>query len=244
MNCSYCNKQIDTSNDPPEDPWLSALKPTNGFTCSEQCSDLKRAEKNKERLLSLYQRLLKVMPAAYKNLKISDFDDMQITYVIAKRKVKAKDIIDKFCTEKYWNVTFASVNYGNGKTRICLFILARLLYHGIYRTHEIGNIQDAGYYSAIDMVKLLKTESFDAKQYIFRKFMNSSVLMIDDLGQEDLKDSAIVAGILKNREENQKKTIITTNLTKDELEARYSGRISSRIAKGLFYVEGEDYREK
>ena len=66
--------------------------------------------------------------------------------------------------------------------------------------------------------------------------------MIDDLGQENERDSGEIAGILKVREENNLKTIITTNLTSDKIESRYTGRISSRIQKGIFQVVGEDYR--
>jgi len=218
---------------------LSSLKPT---ICSDQCESryyqLEAEKVNK----NLFYRILKLMPDAYSGVKLSDFDEMNIIHEGSKKPIKAKDLLSRFFKSDYWNLTLGSVNYGNGKTRLGLYALAVAAYKGIYRTSEIHELTDAGYYSALSITKILKTENFDSKQFKMKLFCRSRILMIDDLGQEDKRDSGEIAGILKVREENNRKTIITTNLTDQQIIERYSGRISSRIQKGVFQVIGEDLR--
>lgn len=222
---------------------MSAMKPS---ICSLRCETLVYNKMSLQVNRNVFSRILRVMPEAYKTVKMEDFEKMELRHVssweVDKTLKKATDIISRFCNSDYWNITFASENYGNGKTRLSLYILACLGLKGIYRTKDIGTAQDAGYYSALDMIKLLKTETFDTNQYNLKRFYRAKVLLIDDLGQEDKRDSGEIAGILKIREENNLKTIITTNCDPIQLEERYTGRISSRIAKGVFHVLGKDLR--
>ena len=222
----------------------SIMKPS---ICSHRCETLVYNKMALEVNRNVFRRILNVLPEAYKSVKMEDFEKMELRHVSSWEKnqtlKKATDIISRFANSDYWNITFASENYGNGKTRLSLYILACLGLKGVYRTKDIGTIQDAGYYSALDMVKLLKTEVFDTNQYNLKRFYRAKVLLIDDLGQEDKRDSGEIAGILKIREENNLKTIITTNCDPIQMEERYTGRISSRIAKGVFHVLGEDYRK-
>lgn len=218
---------------------LSFLKPT---VCSDECESTYYQQKAEEANRNLFYRILKLLPDTYKGVKLSDFDEMNIIHGGSKKQVTAKDLLSRFFKSDYWNLTLASSNYGNGKTRLGLYALAVAALKGIYRTTEIHEISDAGYYSALSITKMLKTENFDSKQLKMKLFCRSRILMIDDLGQENERDSGEIAGILKVREENNLKTIITTNLTSDKIESRYTGRISSRIQKGIFQVVGEDYR--
>lgn len=244
-NCMECGKEIEY------DQCENILGIDAGIfkpsICSHQCETRVYNKMALEVNRNVYRRILSVLPEAYKSVKMEDFEKMELRHVNSWEKnpttKKATDIISKFCNSNYWNITFASENYGNGKTRLSLYIMACLGLKGMYRTKDIGTIQDAGYYSSIDIVKLLKTETFDTNQYNLKRFYRAKVLLIDDLGQEDKRDSGEIAGILKIREENNLKTIITTNLKPNQLEERYTGRISSRIAKGVFHVLGEDYRK-
>ncbi len=212
--------------------------------CSTQCETHARALAQREDFKKTFNRILSVMPDAYKGVKMSDFDEMELIHGQSKNKSKGtKDIIERFCNSDYWNISLHSPITGNGKTRLGLYILACLSLKGIYRGSGVGNIQEAGYYSAIDISKLLKTETFDSKQYHLQRFYNARVLMIDDLGQESGQSSHDdIASIIKIREENKRKTIITFNNTKEDLEKKYSARVYSRISKGLFIVMGQDRR--
>lgn len=244
-NCIVCQSVID----------FKACSEVFGFNiggtgptiCSDQCLAQKREEIAKEVSKNVFSKMLEVMPDCYKGVKMEDFDEMALRHVNTWPKTKTvtpvKDMIKRYCRDKYWNITLASGDYGNGKTRLSLYILACLAYKGIYHVKNPTNIQEAGYWSALDIVKKLKTETFDSKQYQLNKFYRTQVLLIDDLGQEEKRDSGDIAGILKVREENQRKTIITTNLSPSEMDERYTGRIASRIANGVFDVIGGDYRK-
>jgi len=237
-NCIECNSEFDYI--PAQNALgvnLSDLKPT---LCTSECESIYRAKTQAEVSKNVFYRILNIMPDAYKGVKMDDFNNTPICQ--GGKEYKFQDLVQRYCNSQYWNISLFSPQYGNGKTRMGLYMLACLALKGIYKTREIHNIQDAGYYSAIDIVKILKTETFDAKQYQLKRFYSSRALMIDDLGQEPKQFSTEIAGILKVREETYRKTIITSNCTKEELMERYTGRIYSRIAKGAFLVKGSDYR--
>ena len=238
--CIICQKEFEYQEIKQDGNFdLSFLRPT---VCSTQCETHYRQVKAEEGNKNLFYRILDLMPDTYRGVKLEDFDEMNIIHGGSKKQVTAKDLLSRFFKSDYWNLTLASANYGNGKTRLGLYALAIAAFKGIYRTTEIHEISDSGYYSALSITKILKSENFDSKQIKLKLFCRSRILMIDDLGQEDKRDSGEIAGILKVREENNRKTIITTNLTDDEIRERYTGRISSRIQKGIFQVVGEDYR--
>lgn len=219
---------------------LSDLKPS---ICSMQCESRFNEERQREVSKNVFYRVLNVLPDAYKGVRMSDFDEMELLSQYNQSVHKgAEDIIKRFCNSEYWSISLFSPITGNGKTRLGLYILACLALKGKYRMRELATIQDAGYYSAIDIAKILKTETYDAKQYNLKRFYRSKVLMIDDLGQEPKQFSPEIAGILKVREETYRKTIITSNLTKEELEERYTNRVYSRIYKGAFLMNGTDRR--
>ena len=240
-NCIECGIEI---NYEPIENFLESntgnLKPS---ICSDVCEIANRDRRQKEMGQNLFYRILKVMPDVYKGVKMSDFDKMTLKHAQSKKDSQATDIVKNFCNSYYWNITLASEGYGNGKTRFGLYTLACLALKGFYKTKDICDINDAGFFSAIDIVKILKTETFDQKQYKLKLFYNSRVLMIDDLGQENERDSSEIAGIIKVREENNRKTIITTNIGPDEMERRYTGRVYSRLQRGIFHVIGKDFRK-
>jgi hypothetical protein len=192
---------------------------------------------------NLLVTILKVMPEVYLNIAQTDFQNMPLIHVKSEKPAVAEKIVVRFANSDYWSITFSSPTTGIGKTRLGLYTLARLAKQGVYRTRDVHTIQDAGYFSALEIAKSLKTESYDKKQFQMRNYCRSRVLMIDDLGQENKRDSGELAGIIKIREEKSLKTIITTNLTPHELEERYSDRVKSRIIRGMFEVKGEDKRQ-
>jgi hypothetical protein len=163
---------------------LGYLKPS---LCSNDCEYSHREKAQAEVSKNVFYRVLNVLPDAYKGVKMSDFDKADISQ--GGKPYNYKELVQRYCNSKYWNISLFSTQYGNGKTRMGLYILACLALKGVYKTREIHNIQDAGYYSAIDIVKILRTETFDSKQYHLKRFYSSRVLMIDDLGRS-LNNSA------------------------------------------------------
>jgi hypothetical protein len=73
-----------------------------------------------------------------------------------------------------------------------------------------------------------------------RELWYSSRLVLDDVGNEfqDAKGSlaAMLYGIVDHRHGDMLKTIITTNLTLDEMKKRYDPRIMDRLREGAEFV--------
>lgn len=144
--------------------------------------------------------------------------------------VKLKDAIKLAIEEK--KGIFVYGNTGVGKTYFC---------------YAVGN------------TKKIKVENFvlllsEFRDYMMKGFYNEKVkelceadyLIIDDIGSEKVTDFVIefIYTIVNRRYENQKRTILTTNLQFKEFGDRYGDRILSRIAEMCIMVElkGNDKR--
>ena len=87
---------------------------------------------------------------------------------------------------------------------------------------------------------------------LLENILNVDLLIIDDLGTEKVTDSKITElfTIINTRLLNQNhkitKTIISTNLTVDELFKTYTSRIGSRLAGNYRFLRffGDDLRLK
>ena len=84
--------------------------------------------------------------------------------------------------------------------------------------------------------------AFDAR------LRNTSLLVLDDMGAEGVdKDWVLnkIQSIITDRYNAMKSTIITTNLTKDQLNDTYAGRIIDRLKETTLSVEfrGESFRQ-
>lgn len=80
---------------------------------------------------------------------------------------------------------------------------------------------------------LRKPEDYmaDITHYPLEMMLRVEVLLIDDLWSSDITEAYLrdLTYILDNRIENKKITIVTTNLTKEELQEKLNERIISRI---------------
>lgn len=107
------------------------------------------------------------------------------------------------------------------------------------------------YFSSLGLFDTLARYSFDAKSkealYNFYKDLyNHDLVIIDDLGTE-VTNSFVTSqlfSLLNERHLNRKATIISTNLSLEELRDRYSDRIFSRITSNyaLCKLTGPDIR--
>ena len=78
---------------------------------------------------------------------------------------------------------------------------------------------------------------------------DAEVLMIDDLGSEPLMQNVTVEqlfNLLNERQNRRLSTIISTNLTMNEIKNRYTERIASRLRARdnwkVITLEGKDIR--
>jgi len=106
------------------------------------------------------------------------------------------------------------------------------------------------YFTAIGVLNKIKEASFDksyeAKQMV-KMMHQADLLIIDDLGTEMTTDFSVseLFGIINDRLiQPGKATLISTNLTPDDIQDRYSERLSSRILgkADIWEFFGEDLR--
>jgi DNA replication protein DnaC len=135
-------------------------------------------------------------------------------------------------------------NTGVGKTFIANCIAKELL----DSSHTVI------YLTAFQLFDILEKNKFNKKadnytvEDQFNYILNCNLLIIDDLGTE-LNNSFISSQLylcINERHLNQNSTIISTNLSFDDLSTHYSERIFSRITSNymLLKIVGEDIRLK
>ena len=151
----------------------------------------------------------------------------------------SKDFVRGF-KNHYQNLLFYGT-VGTGKSFLSGCIAKEILQSG----------QAVIYFSANSLFETLARHSFDTKSkeslYNFNKDLyNCDLMIIDDLGTE-VTNSFVTSqlfGLLNERNLRQKSTIISTNLSLEELRDRYSDRIFSRITSNytICKLTGPDIR--
>ncbi|MBR3019295.1 MAG: ATP-binding protein [Clostridia bacterium] len=86
--------------------------------------------------------------------------------------------------------------------------------------------------SAYDLLTDLKNAYFSRNGENADVYFDSKLLLIDDLGMEPLMENITVEQIynlLSSREKRRLYTVITTNLSREEMKKRYTERVISRL---------------
>ena len=86
--------------------------------------------------------------------------------------------------------------------------------------------------TAYDLLMDLKNAYFSRNEEAAEAYFDAELLLIDDLGMEPLMENITVEQIynlLSSREKRGLYTVITTNLSRDELKKRYTERMTSRL---------------
>lgn len=128
---------------------------------------------------------------------------------------------------------------GLGKTHLSLAIVSGLIEKGFTPL----------YGSAENLFMQMEKEKFESKNIgFYESVISADLLVIDDLGAEiETKFSkAALYNILNTRLLAGRPTIINTNLTMKEIEARYTPRISSRLIGSFdaYKFLGDDIRQQ
>ena len=103
------------------------------------------------------------------------------------------------------------------------------------------------YFSAFDLFDLLADSKFSRDKTEGQEFVfDSDLLIIDDLGTERNTDFVVsqLFVCLNDRILNRKSTIISTNLTLEEIKTNYTERTFSRISNHykILRLAGDDIR--
>lgn len=216
-----------------------------GFINSKQCTCFQQALIN----LAYEQSNLKHV-LQYENFDTFDFSyySKEVDSEIGLSPHENMQNLYRFCVhfvhkfkESFQNILFHG-NTGLGKTFLCNCIAKDLLDRG----HTVL------YLPAVQLFQLFETSRFhredmeEESKEMLDTLLSVELLIIDDLGTEFITSftGPELFNTLNTRLLNQKATIISTNLTPEELKNYYSDRIISRIfgSYEVFRVFGQDIR--
>ena len=152
----------------------------------------------------------------------------------------SEEFINNFNSD-YQNL-FIYGTVGTGKSFLSICIANELLKKG----HSVI------YFSASGLFEMLSQYVFDAKlkselKGIYDDLYNCELLVIDDLGTERVNQFTLpeLFSLINERDNRKRATIITTNLSLEQLQNIYSERIFSRITSNfrLLKLSGPDIRK-
>lgn len=135
-------------------------------------------------------------------------------------------------------------NTGVGKTFLTNCIAKELL----DRSYTVVYLTSLKLFDILETYKFDRELSQEEKNASISYILNSDLLIIDDLGTElnNSFTSSQLYHCIDTRLTNHRSTIISTNLSFDDLRERYSERIFSRITSNytLLKITGDDIRLK
>ena len=172
----------------------------------------------------------------YRNEQIDQYSD-ETPLSIAKKAVEiARDFIDKFDSSS--DNLFISGETGTGKTFLGNCIAKEILDRG----------HDVIYLSAVKLFDILADNSFGGRseERIAEDLFSCELLIIDDLGTEYTNSfiQSAFFNCINERLLRKKHTIISTNLSMEQIRQNYSERVFSRLAKEYTFIKlfGDDIR--
>ena len=162
-----------------------------------------------------------------------NYDRMARNLTIAKRFV---DDFGKGCS----NLLLIGTT-GTGKTHVSTAIARAIISRGfdvLYDTVQniVSEFENDRFHSGYGEVERRSD-----------KYMECDLLILDDLGTEFVNQFTVscLYNLINTRQNRGKSTIISTNLSSDELAGKYDGRIYSRIIGSNYKVllfSGKDHR--
>lgn len=105
--------------------------------------------------------------------------------------------------------------------------------------------------SAYRVIELSRKTHFQNDLTQMQALFDADLLMIDDLGTEPMMENITIPylyNLINERQQNGLNTVLTTNLSKDEIKIRYTERIASRLLDtrqcGVMAFVGGDVRKR
>ncbi len=219
-----------------EDEYICNRCHDTGYVGTEICSCL--MDLYKKELKASLSSLLKLGDETFDNFDLCWYDDAYEPALGMSPRAHMEGVCEmcyryanKF-SDKSTNL-FLNGSTGLGKTFLSASIARVVAEKGYSVVYDMaGSI-----FSAFEDEKFSKSEDTTASRQGIRRYLESDLLIIDDLGTEMTTAFTISAlyELINTRLLNFRKTIINSNLTIDELTGRYSTQIASRI-KGEYRV--------
>lgn len=193
--------------------------------CEKERKAKEKEEQNRKKLL---QEIDCIYRESY--MEKSAYNDNFNNWDFSKADKKTYDIGRKFCNNfeevsKNGLGLFIYGRPGNGKTYLTSCIANELIEKKQIRIK----------YCSINFVLNQIKSSYDYKTpeevKVIGKFKDTKLLILDDLGTEQTTDWSIskIYEIIDYRYRNKLSTIVTTNLTVDEIKKKYTQRLADRM---------------
>jgi DNA replication protein DnaC len=208
-----------------------------GYIGNEKCHCFKQKiietlyDKSNLRLLTKSCNFRKMTSRYYQGEDLERFE---------KARKVAEDFINNFSSD-YQNL-FIYGTVGTGKSFLSICIADELLRKG----HSVL------YFSSLQLFKRLSRNTSDNngkqdRKAIYDDLFGCELLIIDDLGTE-LTTSFVASELfscINERDMRKRSTIITTNLSLEQLQHTYSDRIFSRVTSNyrILKLSGQDIRK-
>jgi len=202
----------------------------------------------KSELVKSLSNLLKLGDETFDNFELSYYDETSSDTGISPRRTM--EIIYETCVEyarkfgeKSMNLFFNGA-VGLGKTFLSACIVRVVAENGSSVVYDMAGTMLT---KMVD-VRFRKSEDDEEAIAEVKRYLSCDLLVIDDLGTEMINSYSISAlyELINTRLVTGKKTIVSSNLTIDELRMKYSEQIMSRL-EGEYQVltfRGESVRSK
>ena len=231
-------KSMGYPEDYTEPQYVCKICRDTGFVDTKMCSCLKHLLIMKNIQSSGIGKLIDKQ--SFENFDLEWYKSNPDHYERMKRNVKiAKNYADNFARHEDNLLLIGST--GTGKTHISTAIAKTIISQGF----------DVLYDSAQNIISDYETDRFRSgygqTEQISEKYVECDLLIIDDLGTEFTNQFSIsvLYNLLNTRLNKGLSTIISTNLSAQELASKYEGRIYSRMIGTGYTVlrfEGNDHR--
>lgn len=156
-------------------------------------------------------------------------------------KQECVDFVEDFDNPDRKNLIFYGTP-GVGKTFLCTCVAKALM----DRQKTVFYQSASALFNLLSDLTFSKEEEKESLRRVYDLIQNADLLIIDDLGSELTNSFTInmLFNILNHRMMSQKKMILSTNLSPNELHERYKERIASRLVMGFNYYRfyGKDLR--
>ena len=163
---------------------------------------------------------------SFENFSLDYYRDGTANYENTARIVNSlKRFADNFSAETYQNFLLVGPT-GLGKTHLSTSVAKRVIERGF----------DVLYVSAVSMIgdfesRRFGTGSGDGAQRDTERYYSADLLIIDDLGTEVVNQFTVscLYDVINARINNRRSTFINTNLSRKDIESKYTERIASRL---------------
>lgn len=217
------------------------------WVCNKCISESMKNGSNQHEEVSLKNLLsMKIKNAQIPlDLKNKDLNNFLLTGEEDEKRVDlAKRYMEQILEKKTHSNLMITGPTGVGKSHIAVGIL-KYCYELNYFRNSICYSTSFGL--ADKVIATWKNPDLNEED-VLKEYTEIDLLVIDDLGYDDMgKKAEIINKILYRRHENQKSTILTSNLKAKQLLERMDSRTCSRFLSHLYsdiQIDTEDFRLK